>query len=100
MSTVPEVLTPLQVAEYLQLAPDTVYRYIREGKLVASRMGRHYRISRRNVEAFLLATSTAGDAQMRSFAQSRVDGWLEEDQIGEATREIGQRLLDGLSSRR
>ena len=25
-----DVLTPQEVAEYLQLAPDTVYRYIRE----------------------------------------------------------------------
>lgn len=42
-----DVLTPQEVAEYLQLTPDTVYRYIREGKLVASKPGRTYRIPRR-----------------------------------------------------
>jgi excisionase family DNA binding protein len=39
-----EIMTPPQVAEYLQLTPETVYRYIREGKLVASRLGRQYRV--------------------------------------------------------
>ena len=28
MSSIPEVLSPQQVAEILQLTPDTVYRYI------------------------------------------------------------------------
>ena len=59
MSLTKPVLTPNEVAEYLQLAPETVYRYIRQGKLVASRMGRHYRVERQEVERFLAARSTA-----------------------------------------
>lgn len=47
------LLTPDEVAEYLRLAPDTVYRYIRQGKLVATRMGRQYRIRREDVQALL-----------------------------------------------
>ncbi|MBI4333591.1 MAG: helix-turn-helix domain-containing protein [Chloroflexi bacterium] len=43
-----EVMTPEQVADYLQLDKDTVYRYIREGKLIASRLGRNYRIPKEN----------------------------------------------------
>ena len=39
-----DILTAQEVAEYLQLTPDTVYRYIREGKLAAAKLGRHYRI--------------------------------------------------------
>lgn len=40
MPSVEKVMTPREVAEFLQLTPDTIYRYIREGKLVASRFGR------------------------------------------------------------
>jgi excisionase family DNA binding protein len=48
------------MADYLQLAPDTVYRHIREAKLVASKLGRQYRVPRKSVELILLATPTAG----------------------------------------
>jgi excisionase family DNA binding protein len=41
---------------------ETVYRYIRQGKLVASKLGRQYRILKENVQLFLLGTSTAGEA--------------------------------------
>jgi excisionase family DNA binding protein len=88
-----DVLTPQEVAEYLQLAPDTVYRYIREGRLVASKLGRQYRIPKKNVELFLLATSTAGDARMRAFSGERVTTWLEEDRIDEETQSLGLELL-------
>ncbi len=58
MEEMKEVITPDQVAEYLQLNRDTVYRYIREGKLAASRLGRDYRITKANVGIFLLSTIT------------------------------------------
>ena len=91
-----DVLTPQEVAEYLQITPDTVYRYIREGKLVASRLGRHYRIPKENIELFLLATSTAGGAQLRTFSGQEIAEWLEEDQLDEETRTIGDKLLANL----
>ncbi len=91
-----DVLTPQEVAEYLQLTPDTVYRYIREGRLVASKLGRQYRIPKENVRLFLLATSTAGDAQMRTFSRQRVVEWLEEDRIDAETQSMGQELLTRL----
>ena len=91
-----EIMTPQEVAAYLQLAPETIYRYIREGKLVASKLGRQYRIPKRNIELFLLATSTAGDTRLRVFAQTQVQEWLEEDQIGQETIAIGERLLKTL----
>lgn len=46
MEATKEIMTPEQVAEYLQLNKDTVYRYIREGKLIASRLGRSYRVTK------------------------------------------------------
>ena len=93
-----EVLTPQEVAEYLQLTPDTVYRYIREGKLVASQLGRQYRIPKKNVDLFLLATSTAGDSRMRTFTRQQVESWLEEDRIDEETQTVGRDLLRRLQS--
>ncbi len=96
MPLIRDVLTPQEVAEYLQLTPDTVYRYIREGRLVASRLGRQYRIPKRNVELFLLATSTVGDARMRTFTKQQIAEWLEEDRIDEETESVGQELLTQL----
>ncbi len=93
-----DVLTPREVAEYLQLAPETIYRYIRQGKLVASKLGRQYRIPKENVDLFLLTTSTAGEAQLRTFSRMRIGEWLEEDQIDQETRTIGERLLDALQT--
>jgi excisionase family DNA binding protein len=91
-----DILTPQEVAEYLQITPDTVYRYIREGKLVASKLGRHYRIPKENVELFLLVTSTAGGAQLRTFSREEILEWLEEDEITESTRSVGEKLLTDL----
>ena len=96
MAMTRDVLTPQEVAEYLQLTPDTIYRYIREGKLVASRMGRQYRIPKENVKLFLLATSVAGDARMRTFSRQQVEEWLEADRIDEETRSAGRALVDAL----
>ena len=67
MEAVREIMTPEQVADYLQLSKDTVYRYIREGKLTASRLGRNYRVPRENVDLFLLATSTSQAAREALF---------------------------------
>ena len=97
MTLTRDVLTPQEVAEYLQITPDTVYRYIREGLLVASRLGRHYRIPKKNVETFLLATSTTGGARMRTFTRKRINEWLQEDQIDEETRSTGETLLGNLA---
>lgn len=42
-----------QVAAYLQLNKLTVYRYIREGRLPASKLGKAYRVRKADVDAFL-----------------------------------------------
>jgi excisionase family DNA binding protein len=65
-----EIMTPEQVAAYLQLNKDTVYRLIRSHKLPAARIGRTYRIPKQDVEAFLMANSTR--AELRSALFKRV----------------------------
>ncbi|MEK7354548.1 MAG: helix-turn-helix domain-containing protein [Chloroflexota bacterium] len=96
METVKEIMTPEQAADYLQLNKDTVYRYIREGKLAASRLGRNYRILKENIDLFLLATSTdkiAREALFRrvaSVAERNDDIPFEEVErdVAEAIREV------------
>lgn len=99
MVAIKEIMTPEQVAEYLQLNKDTVYRYIREGKLIASRLGRNYRILKENVDLFLLATSTGNKARealferMESVADRNKDipfNEVESD-IAEAISEVRRR---------
>lgn len=78
-----DVMTPEQVADYLQLATETVYRLIRQRKLAATRVGRAYRIPREDVESFIVANSTREEVRSLLFrrvmaiadrADSAVDG--------------------------
>lgn len=62
-----EIYTPEQVAKLLQVDVTTVYRYIKEGKLVASKLGRTYRILREDVDLLLALTSTGEVARQRLF---------------------------------
>lgn len=57
MADLRAVMTPKQVAEYLQLHPMTIYRYINQGKLPAAKIGGRYRIKRESVEKLLAETN-------------------------------------------
>ncbi len=48
-----ELLTIQQVMSYLHVADETVYRYIRSGKLKAIRVGGLWRVSREALGEFL-----------------------------------------------
>lgn len=48
-----EILTAEQVANILQVHPFTVLKFIKQGKLKASKLGRVYRIRRSDVDEFL-----------------------------------------------
>jgi len=47
--------SPAEVAEYLSVNVQTVRRWIRAGELRAYRIGRFWRVSRKQVEEFLVA---------------------------------------------
>jgi len=55
------LFTVEQAAQQLNLHPKTVLRYIRDGRLTATRMGKSYRILRAEVDAF--AGLASGSAQ-------------------------------------
>jgi excisionase family DNA binding protein len=48
-------LTPAEVAEQLRVSSMTVYRLIKSGELRAVRIGKSYRISEDDVDAYLQA---------------------------------------------
>lgn len=64
-----DIMTPEQVADYLQLDKETVYRLIRDRKLAATRIGRAYRIPRADLDAFMLAHSTRPEVRRALFDQ-------------------------------
>lgn len=66
----PDVLTPEQVATYLQLDKETIYRLIRDRRLAATRIGRAYRIPRADLDAFMQANSTQPEVRDALFARA------------------------------
>ena len=82
--SVPEIMTPEQVATYLQLAKDTVYRLIRQRKLAATRIGRAYRIPREDLEAFIATNSTREEVRELLFRRVLEIGGRNADQDGDA----------------
>ena len=92
MTAVSDVLTPDQAAAYLQVSRETVYRYIRQGKLLASRLGRTYRIPKRSLELLLWATRTRADISLRDYTTGEITSFLRADALDPATQEIARRL--------
>lgn len=87
-----EIFTPDQAAEYLQLDRETIYRYIRQGKLVASKLGRSYRIPRRSLDLLLWATRTRRDITLREYTADEIAGFLKSDELDADAREVAERF--------
>lgn len=87
-TTYPDILTPEQAADYLQVNRETIYRYIRDGRLNASRIGRSYRIRKQSVEALLASTTVRSDIQLRTYSDQQLRDFLELDQLDDETRAV------------
>jgi len=88
-----EIFTPQQAADYLQVDKETIYRYIRQGKLVASRLGRTYRIPRRSIDLLLWATRTREDINFREYTGREIAEFIKADQLDEEAKKIADRSL-------
>jgi excisionase family DNA binding protein len=88
----PEIMTPEQAAEYLQVSRETVYRYIRQGKLIASRLGRSYRVPKRNLD-LLLWESRTEQMPLRQYTSEEVEAFIREDELDAKAARIAQRFL-------
>jgi excisionase family DNA binding protein len=92
-----DILTPDQAAAYLQVNRETIYRYIRDGKLVAARLGRSYRIPRRSLELLLLANLVRSEIPMREYSDAETERFLASDQLDvDATRIVERLTKDAL----
>lgn len=54
-----QIYTTAQAAEVLQINIQTLRKWVREGKLPASKLGSDYRITGEDIKSFLDATKTA-----------------------------------------
>jgi len=52
------LLTPQEVADKLQLNLLTIYRYIKSKKILAIRLGRTYRIAKKDLNIFIESHKT------------------------------------------
>lgn len=86
-----EIMTPEQVADYLQLNKDTVYRLIRGKRMAATRIGRSYRIPRQDLEAFLVANSSRLEVREALFRRvSQIAGRNPDADSEVVLEELGQ----------
>lgn len=98
-----EIMTPEQVADYLQMNTDTVYRLIRERKLAATHIGRSYRIPKEDLEDFLVANSTRSAVRQGLFRRvmeigERNRGLDSDDVLDELEREDEERKVPSRDS--
>jgi excisionase family DNA binding protein len=87
-----EIFTPEQAADYLQVDRETIYRYIRQGKLVASKLGRTYRIPKGSIDLLLWATRTREDISLREYTGSEITEFIRADELDEEAQEIAGRF--------
>jgi len=88
----PDIMTPEQAAEYLQVSRETVYRYIRQGKLTASRLGRSYRVQKRNLDLLLWENRT-NQMPLRQYTSEEVEAFLRDDALDAEATEVAKRFL-------
>lgn len=88
----PDVLTPEQAAEYLQVSRETIYRYIHRGQLEAMKLGRVYRIPRGSLELLYWSTRARGDVPIRVYTDEEIAEFMEADKIDERAAEIIRRF--------
>jgi len=93
MASMREIYTPEQAADYLQVDRETIYRYIRQGKLVASKLGRTYRIPKGSIDLLLWATRTRNDISLREYTGNEIAEFLKADELDQETRQIARRFV-------
>ena len=61
-------LTVKEVAEYLQLSPDQIYRLAQQGKIPASKVGARWRFKRENIDRWMEEQRVGTQASTRQGA--------------------------------
>ena len=78
-----KILTPDQVAQILQVHPFTVLKFIKQGKLRASKLGRVYRIRESDVNRFLddQEAATASKSKATPHKEAEKQTGLDQNQL-------------------
>src|SRR5688500_7267160 len=87
-----EIFTPEQAAEYLQVDNETIYRYIRQGKLIASKLRRKYLMPKRSIDPLLWASRSRDDITLREYTGAEIAEFIRDDKLDEEAREIASRF--------
>lgn len=66
-----KVYTLDEVADILKVSRRTLYTYVKEGKLSAVKMGKYWRVSQENLQAFVSTGTTVSDANRRKENQNK-----------------------------
>ena len=64
-SALGEILTPDEVADYLRVSKKTVYKLVRSGALPALKAGKHSRVRRADLGAWIASGSRESGRQSR-----------------------------------
>ena len=97
----PQLYTIEHVAELLNLHVKTVRSYVRRGRLKAKRIGKQYRISRRDLEEFAGTSALDAPPQVSRTRHVIVSTILDADAVPQETADrISTMLLAGLNSQR
>jgi excisionase family DNA binding protein len=98
-------LKPVEAAAEMRVAPKTVYRWLRAGKLRGERAGRAWRIREEDMRRFMRwqeegppvqpsrADEQAGPLGGREFSDDDIQAFLEADKLDEETAQKVARLL-------
>ena len=95
--SLPDVLTPEQVAAYLQVDERTVRDLIRDERLIASQIGDDYRIQKRHVDLLLWTTQNTSDVRVRDYSDDELAAFFNEDELDAEARAAAQsfaRMMD------
>jgi excisionase family DNA binding protein len=65
------ILTPEQVSQMLQVHPFTVLKFIKQGRLKASKLGRVYRIRESDVDLFLEESSDSTKSAVKVVTERK-----------------------------
>lgn len=64
-----------------------------KGKLVASKLGRTYRVPKRSLELLLRATRTREDITLHEYTGAEIAQFMQADQLDQETQEIADRFI-------
>ena len=91
-----DFLTVTEVARRLKLHVKTVLIYVRDGRLKATRIGKQYRVARRDFEAFAAGQDAPAEPDaVRRHRHIDVSSIVEIDAISRATAERAVTHLQG-----